>query len=114
MTEPPIVPRANDLSAVEIAKLEGRMDKGFAELNGRLDTMISEARAEREARRATADAQQKQLDDHEQRIRDNTEGIGEVRAIADKALTPGKAWAFVGGLGMLVVAAAGVVVNAVK
>jgi hypothetical protein len=77
------VRRDPDLSAVEIAKLEGRMDKGFAELNGRLDTMISEARAEREARRASAEAQQKQLDDHEDRL----------RAVEDrKTIAPWQLW----------------------
>ena len=46
------------LSAVELAKLEGRMDSGFAEVGGKLDTLIAKYEAAEQSRsqdRALAD-----------------------------------------------------------
>ena len=60
---------SRDLSAVEIAKLEGRVSQGFAEMSGKLDTLIAKqeaAESRRDEDRSTHDGR---LTDHENRLR---------------------------------------------
>lgn len=40
----------HDLAAVEIAKLEGRMNEGFSDLSGQMNSILVELRSERAAR----------------------------------------------------------------
>lgn len=68
MNAPPDERRVADVTAVEVAKLEGRMDRGFAELNGRFDTMIAETRAANEARALEAGGLRSDVDDLKTRV----------------------------------------------
>lgn len=80
--------RAPDVAAVEVANLKGEMHTGFAEVGGKLDTLIAKFEAAESARvldRETADARH---DDHEKRLR-----AVEIR----KTVAPWQLWMVVSG-----------------
>lgn len=104
-----------DLSAVEIAKLEGQMMQGFAELGGKLDTLISRQEAAEASRSEDRTLAQSRHDDHETRIRvleshgtsDHESRIDELEA--RKTIAPWQLWTAVASI----VTVAGIIIGAV-
>ena len=119
---PPNERRDPDLSAVEIAKLEGQMKEGFAALGGKLDTLIAKQEAAETARaldRTTADARH---EDHETRMRaieshataDHSERIDALEgAVAEVKARPVITWRALWGAVVSGITVAGILVGIV-
>lgn len=98
-------PERSDLSAVEIAKLEGQMMAGFAEVGGKLDTVIQRLSAAETSRTDDRKVADQRHEDHEARIRTleshNTgDHEGRLDALdARKTIAPWQLWtAVLGGV----------------
>ena len=104
-----------DLSAVEIAKLEGAMMQGFAELGGKLDGLIASQKAAEANRNEDRTLAQSRYDDHETRIRvleshgtsDHETRIDNLEA--RKTIAPWQLWTAIASI----VTVAGIIIGAV-
>lgn len=104
-----------DLSAVEIAKLEGAMMAGFAELGGKLDGLIASQKAAEANRNDDRALAAQRHDDHESRIRvleshgtsDHETRIDSLEA--RKTIAPWQLWTAVASI----VTVAGIIIGAI-
>lgn len=99
---------------VSVATLRGEMREGFARIDGRLETLTHAIEAANAARAAETAELRKDVDDHETRLRMQGDELAKVKAIAEKAVTPAKLWTVAASFAALVIAAVGVIVNALK
>lgn len=95
-----------------MARLEGKLDKGMAEVKGAITNLTTAVEAGNAARIAEAAELRKDVDDHEMRLRKNAEDIADLKA--RPAITPKGMWAAVLGGGTLLIGAAGVIVNIIN
>src|SRR5690606_29866947 len=104
-----------DLSAVEIAKLEGQMMQGFAELGGKLDGLIASQKAAEANRSDDRALAAQRHDDHESRIRTlESHGTSDHEPRIDalearKTIAPWQLWTAVASI----ITVAGIIVAAV-
>jgi hypothetical protein len=99
-----------------VTQLRGDMREGFAEIKGQLSGLTQAVEASNRARIAEAEELRKDVDDHEERIRQQDRDINRVATrvahVEATSVTPRKLWGVAAGLLGLMIAAAGVAVNA--